>query len=191
MTSSIVKPLGAVSRRCSAEWVADRDRRVADLHLVGVAELERMQRHAVRRLDLQHRQVGVDVAAHDLRGQRALRRQHDAHVGRAGDDVRVGQDSALLVENEARAGRLVGARAPDVERRVGLLHGARPHEHDARRIALVDRARRHPQPRHRRARGRQRGGLDHLLRRPGLDGAGRQKDGRRSPARENRGEQCH
>ena len=77
ITSSIAKPLGAVEpalergddaggeRAVEPERVADRDRRVADLHRAGVAQLERPQVEAVR-LDAQQREVGVGVLADGL-----------------------------------------------------------------------------------------------------------------------------
>ena len=59
------------------------------------------------------------------------------------DDVRVGEDVALVVEHEAGAGRrvLAACAAKTSNGDCGLLDRARADEDDARRVALVDVAR--------------------------------------------------
>ena len=57
-----------------AERVADRDDRVADLHLVGVAERERRERARVR-VDLEDGDVGRRVLADDGRVELVVARR--------------------------------------------------------------------------------------------------------------------
>ena len=68
----------------------------------------------------------------------------DADLGGAVDDVRVGEDRAVPVEHEARAGGLAALLLGQVERRLRALDDLRADEDDARRVALVDVARGEP-----------------------------------------------
>ena len=120
-------------RALEAERVADRDRRVADLDAVRAAERERGQL-ARRRLDLQHREVGRLVAPDDLRVDDVLVGELDGDLRRALDDVRVREDRAVAVDDEARAGRLAALLLgeAEVERRLRVLDDLRADEDDAR-----------------------------------------------------------
>ena len=63
-----------VTRLRQPERIADREHHVADLQLVGAAEGRDRQRAEV---DLQHRQIGVRVAADDVGvGHAAVRQLH-------------------------------------------------------------------------------------------------------------------
>src|SRR5580765_3348245 len=91
------------------ERCADGDQSVADRHLRGPADRQRLQRHAG---DLDDRQVVGQVAADDGGIDLLAAGQLDddlAAVGRGLDDVVVGDDVALVVEGPARSGVLTGA----------------------------------------------------------------------------------
>ena len=94
-------------RAAVAERVADRDHRVADLRLRGVAERDRGEAAAhVRGIDLQDRDVGGGVHALHV-GVDELAVLVEAHLDavRALDHMGVGDDRAVVVDHEARAGR--------------------------------------------------------------------------------------
>src|SRR4051794_26372115 len=125
-----------------AERVADGDRRVADLHGLGRAEAQRVQVQAVG-VDLQQRDVAGDVLADDLRVDGLVVRELHGHLDRAVDDMRVGEDVAVAVDDEAGAGRLALLLGRShVEGRLRALDDLRADEDHARRVALVDVARR-------------------------------------------------
>jgi hypothetical protein len=73
--------------------VPDRDHRVADARLPGVAERDRLQLALVH-LDLQQRDVVARVPAHELCLDRLLVGEADLDLARALDDVGVGEDVA-------------------------------------------------------------------------------------------------
>src|SRR4051794_10495880 len=133
-------------RALEAERVADRDRRVADLHALRLAERERVELARLGVADLQDREVGGLVAAENLRLDDVAIGELDRHLRRARDDVRVREDRARSVDDEARAGRLAALLLgeAEVERRLRLLDDLRADEDDARRGALVDVARCEP-----------------------------------------------
>ena len=81
----------------------------------------------LRRVDLQHREVGGAVDALDLgrRSARRSRRSSPCTSVRALDHVRVGDDVAVLVEHEARAGRRCPAAGSRTASRVAR-HARRP-----------------------------------------------------------------
>ena len=88
-----------------AERGAEREHRLADPERVGVPGDQRAE--VARRLDLDHGQVVRRAAADQGRPSDAGRRRSHPDrraVGRAGDDVVVGQDAALVVQHEAGAG---------------------------------------------------------------------------------------
>ncbi len=90
----------------------------------------------------QEREVGVGVLADRRRGDRVVVGERHPDLGRRLDDVRVGEDQAVVVEHEARAGRLGRLRVvADVERRRVGVHRLGADEDDAGRAALVDLAR--------------------------------------------------
>src|SRR3990170_917491 len=81
---------------------ADREHPVTDLHPVGVAEPGVVER-ALAVVELQDREVGLLVQADDLGPVLAAVERDDLDVGRAIDDVRVGQRDAGRVDDDARA----------------------------------------------------------------------------------------
>ena len=83
-----------------AKRVAHRQDDVADARPVGVAERQRRQ---ARGLHVEHRQVGRLVDAHDLGVELAPVGQHDADAVRAVDDMRVGHDAAIGLDDHAAA----------------------------------------------------------------------------------------
>jgi hypothetical protein len=115
MAASVVERTGvdvAAARRddarghgaAQAERIADRHHRLADAHLGGIAELD--IRQGLVALDLEQREIGLLVAAHQLGLELAPVGQRDGDlVGLAGDMV-VGDDPAGRVDDEAGADRL-------------------------------------------------------------------------------------
>ena len=85
-----------------AERVADGDGPVADAQPVGVAQRQHGQVVAV---DLEHGDVGLGIGAHHLGLEGALVVEGDGDGLGVGDHVVVGQDVAVAVDDEARAGR--------------------------------------------------------------------------------------
>ena len=75
-----------------AERIADRHHRLADAHLGGVAELDVRQRLVA--LDLEHREVGLLVAAQQLGRELAAVGQGDGDLLGLAGDVVVGDDEA-------------------------------------------------------------------------------------------------
>ncbi len=121
-----------------AERVADRHDGVADLDVGAVAERQRLELGVVG-IDLEHRDVGRGVGADHLGvDEVAVLLEADLDVLGVADDVRVGDDRALLVDDEAGAGRLAAAlgRAEGRVAGAGLLLG--DHEDDAGALLLVD-----------------------------------------------------
>src|SRR5262249_38187637 len=86
------------------ERVADGHNGLADLKLCRVAE--RDQRQALR-VDLQKGEVGLRVTAEYLRGHLATVGERHLDLGRTVDDMIVGHDVTVGVDDEA------GAEAPD------------------------------------------------------------------------------
>jgi len=121
-----------------AERVADRDCRVADLDPCRVAERQRPEL-CVGRVDLQDGDVGGQVAADHL-GVDQVPSLLEADRGRARplDHVRVREDIAVGVEDEAGARRKSLLLEREAERRIGLGHDTGRDEDDARRGAAVD-----------------------------------------------------
>ena len=129
-------------RALQAEGVADRDRRIADLGRLAVAELQRVQVEPGG-VHAQDGEVGRPVLPDDPRGRRLLVGELDRHPARALDDVLVREDRAVAVDDEARARghpALLGGHA-EVEGRRAALHDVGADVHDARRVALEDVAR--------------------------------------------------
>jgi hypothetical protein len=87
---------------------ADRKRRVAHADVRRASESQRVE--LVRsRVDVDDGEVGRGVGADDRRIGPAAVGERDGHVVRSGDDVRVRDDVALVVEDETRAlGPLLG-----------------------------------------------------------------------------------
>src|SRR5204862_430268 len=114
-----------------------------DAGLVGAAaRVDRLHDHALldgqvhRRLD--RRAGDAEEAALDV----ALLELGQGLLGGALDHVRGGEDAALLVDDEARAGgdAALGG-GPEVDRGLRLLHDLGPDVDDAGGVALVDVAR--------------------------------------------------
>ena len=93
--------------------VADRDHRVADRDLRGIGEAHRVEiRHVV---DLQERDVVLDVVAEHLgRVRLAGRDELDAHRGRVGDHVVVGEHLARRRDDHAGSGSLAAPAAVSI-----------------------------------------------------------------------------
>ena len=98
----------AVTDAAEAERVADRDHPFAEPDLVGVAELHRLER--LGRLDAQHREIGLLVAADDLGLEPRAVGEDDGDLVGFGDDVVVGDDDAGRIDDEAGAERVDAAR---------------------------------------------------------------------------------
>jgi hypothetical protein len=140
-----------------AERIADGNDEIADFRAIGIGD---RQVDEVTGLDLQHRDVGAGVGADDFRLERAVVEQLHGDVGGVLDDVRVGDDVAVLcVDDHARAGALEftlarvvrhvekTAEKRVVQQRVLFLDGAAGRDvHDGRGGALQHRGQR----RHRR-----------------------------------------
>src|SRR4051794_38269845 len=130
-------------RPLEAERVADRDRRVADLHAQRRAERQRVELARLG-VDLEDREVGRLVAAQDRGVDDVAVGELDGDLRRARYDVGVREDRALAVDDEPRARRLAALLLgeAEVERRLRLLDDLRADEDDTGRGALVDVARR-------------------------------------------------
>ena len=124
-----------------AVGVADRDRAVADLDLVGVAELQRL-RVDLAGIDGEDGDVARVVDAEHLRRERLAVAELDGHRARAIDDVSVGEHVAVAVDEDAGAGRDPAAGGT-AERRRGrgrlLLGGDEGHSLGVLLVDLVDR----------------------------------------------------
>ena len=104
-------------RAVEAERIADRDDRVADPHVVGVAERQRGE-GARARVDPEDGEVRRRIGADELGLDRVAVREADADRVGAFDDVVVRDDVAGLVDDEAGAERPPGRRSrrtPPVE----------------------------------------------------------------------------
>ena len=130
-------------RALEPERVADRDRRVADLHRGGVAELERRQVEPLR-VDAQQREVGVASLPSGCGGDGVPSENVTSIVGRGRDDVGVREDQARprRSRSPSRSPRSAGRGAEHVERR------------RIRRAACARGRRRRPARRARRSRAR-------------------------------------
>ena len=89
-------------REILAERIADREHPFADARRVAVAERRGGE---AGRVDLDHGDVGVRIAADDLGLELAPVEQAHAHFARAVDDVVVREDVSVRRDDEARAGR--------------------------------------------------------------------------------------
>ena len=123
-------------RAVEAEGVADCDHGIPHLDLARVAERQRVQVLRVR-AHLQEGDVGARVPPDDL-GVERLVAEADRHLGRALDDVCVGEDVAVLVDHEAGASRLSALALRKAEDRLTALNDLGAHECDARSGLLVD-----------------------------------------------------
>src|SRR5690606_19682589 len=120
-------PLGDRERELVTERVADRQHPFADAHC-----LRRTQRSGTQsvRLDLEHADIGVLVAADDLRlDDPAVEQAHRDLLG-AIDHVMVGEDVAVTRHDEARTTRRLDTARVELaraEERYGPLenHGTR------------------------------------------------------------------
>ena len=125
--------------RICPERAADRDDELADLERIGLADRGGRQPRGV---DLDDRQVGEAVDAVDRARQHPAVLELDVELGPTLDDVMVGEDPAVRVEDDARADARLrddavagvgGARDLDLHDRGADLRGDR----DRRRL-LVD-----------------------------------------------------
>src|SRR5258706_5273809 len=99
-------------RRLQPERLPDRDDPFADLHLVRIADAGARQ---ILRLDLDQRRVGAAIRADHFRAELALVGQLHAHFVGIVDDMMIGDDVAVVADDEA------GARPGDFDVTVALL----------------------------------------------------------------------
>src|SRR5262249_37173140 len=147
-------------RAVEAEGVADRDGPLADPEMIGIAHVGRRRRAG--RVDVEHGDVGLRVATHELGGELPLIGETHDDLLSVLDHVVVRQDVSLWIHQDARAGgarvlartpaevavvELVAEELAEALRvffgRAGgasLLH--RAHVHDRRRDAVGHRAER-------------------------------------------------
>ena len=104
-----------------AEGVADGDDPVADAGAVGIAEWNRAD--ALEGGDADKREVGGGVAADDGGLELAVVVEFDADVAGSLDDMEVGQDVALVIDDESRAEAGADLAAHGSDRVVGDLGG--------------------------------------------------------------------
>ena len=145
-------------RLADAERVADRQHHVADLQLIGIAELQH-GKSLVRVLDAQNGEVAALVLEHDLGVELALVGERHLHFAGALDHVVIGDDQPGRIDDDAGAERalhlLARHRAEElaeqriVEERVAVLDDAGGIDVDHRRRHALD---------HRRERQHQLGG---------------------------------
>ena len=104
-----------------AEGVADGDHVLADAHRVAVAEHQLGQAGGV---DLEQREVGLRVGADDLGVELAVVGEADLHLFGVVDHVVVGDDVAVVLQDEARAQRhaVLAALRPLLRHRHALGH---------------------------------------------------------------------
>jgi hypothetical protein len=104
-----------------AERIADRQHLLPHLQAVGIAEFEKGG-ELLLGLDLNQRQIVGWVAMQNLCLVAALIRRHGhLHVGASADDVKVGENLPVGVNQEARSQSLYGLHA---EEKIPLIHGA-------------------------------------------------------------------
>ena len=84
-----------------AERIADGENEIADLELLGIAELDRRQRGGA--LQAEHGKVGALVAQHDLGLELAPVGERHLHLGHVLDDVVVRDDEPGGVDDHPRA----------------------------------------------------------------------------------------
>ena len=100
---------GDGERQVLAERIADGQHPLADPRGVAVAQRRGSE---VVGVDLEHGQVGARIGADDLGLELTPVEQPDRHLVGAVHDVVVGQDVAVLGDDEARARALPEIRAP-------------------------------------------------------------------------------
>jgi hypothetical protein len=125
-------------RLAETERVADGQDGVADAQPVGAAERHHRQ---VRQLDGEHGEVRVRIDAHQPRRSLAAVAQLDADLGGPGDDVVVGHDVALPVDDDAGAQAAVHALPvvrPEVAEQLGDVRRQVAHARDAHDPFRVD-----------------------------------------------------
>ena len=85
-------------RLADAERIADREHDVADRDVVDVGELDGLQAVGV---DLEEREVGRGVGAHDLRDVQCAVRPRHGKLRRLLDHVVVGDDVSVAIDHDA------------------------------------------------------------------------------------------
>ena len=134
-----------------AERIADRQHHVADLQIVGIAEVDHREALLAVVLDAQHREIGARVLEHDIDRELALVGERDLHLVGAVDDVIVGDDQAGRIDDDAGAERLLGLLARPAElrpeeaaeervfhQRIAVRHGLGGRDGDDRRHHALD-----------------------------------------------------
>jgi len=104
-------PLGADDAHgdglTDAHRITDRQDDVSDPHGVGVAKRQRSQAAGI---DLQHREVARGIGPDDLGLEATAIGQFDVDVVGTVDDVMVGQDVAVLADDDAGTERCFSSR---------------------------------------------------------------------------------
>ena len=122
-------PSGHGSRK--SKGIADR------IHLLSHLQIARIPQHRwnqLRRLDLNHRQIVRRVRPHHRRFVFLAIVHGDFHLTGIGDDVVVGQNVPLFVDDESRTLSLLGNQPIEEIK----CHGPRSDVYDRRNVLLVD-----------------------------------------------------
>ena len=102
--AQLVAPEAAHDAEChglaDAKRVADREHHVTDLHLFGLGESNRGQ---LRQLDLEHGQVGIGIGAHHASRDFSGIGQCDLDLVDRFDDVLVGENIAVVADDDTGA----------------------------------------------------------------------------------------
>ena len=97
-----------------AEGVADRQDEITHFQRVGITQCKRRE-FLVRNLDLQHREVGTLVGDQHLGLELALVRERHLDVRGIGNDMVVGDDQSIRIDDDARSERTGNALARTAE----------------------------------------------------------------------------
>jgi hypothetical protein len=82
-----------------AEWIADRYDRITDRGLLGGSQAKRGQ---WTRRHFEQRGIGCGIGSNDVRRHFPRAREPNSHRASAHNDVTVGSDEALCVDDESR-----------------------------------------------------------------------------------------
>lgn len=107
--------VGTPIRVLEAERIPDRDRHLADAHLLRIAERGPGQRSGGSgwQIEPQHREIGPAIVPDDVTAERSAVRQRDPQRPHIADDVAVGEDEPVRREDEAGSTRGSGLDAGD------------------------------------------------------------------------------
>ncbi len=119
------------------EGIADREHQIADFEPIAVADFQHRQLLALG-IDLEHGQIGALVGDDNLGIELAAVVQDDGDLLGALDDVPIGHDQAVTIEDDARAERLLHALARQAELRLIAKKAAEYRIVEKRRPGLDD-----------------------------------------------------